>query len=243
MGQPISGFEDKVDIGATLVEPKDHGEYMSDQIAALEGLFGGVDDAWQWLFGWSLWEWLFVRISGNWGELRSLSEGWAALAEASDGVSTNLSGFTGELRESWQGRAAEAFAGYMGEWNGSLAAEKAMCEDMSSAIGDIADHAEAALNQMLSGIELIVDIVFFALKAASLAKALKRANDALGKAHKLKEVVEQLLTVVDSFVYFCESFRDCLEEANDNNPSMPNGEVGVPDEPGATEDPAPPVGD
>lgn len=227
----MTGFQDTVDVPALLVEPKDHGEEMTAKVDQIGGLLGPVDDVWQWFFGWSLLESLFVPLSGNWGQLRSFSEGWTALGDAAEGVSTNLTGFTTELNQSWRGEAADSFTAYMGQWTGSLANEKDMCDRMSSYIGDLADNAEASFDIILSTINLCIDIVLFALKIANLAKALKKAGEALLKAKRAMKVVKELLSMIETVIAYIEAIANGIKEGNDNQ-YPPSGHVTTPDAPG-----------
>ncbi|MBN6033640.1 WXG100 family type VII secretion target [Amycolatopsis sp. 195334CR] len=227
----MTGFQDTVDVPALLVEPQDHGEEMTAKVDQIGGLLGPIDDVWQWFFGWSLLESLFVPLSGNWGQLRSYSEGWAALGDAAEGVSTNLSGITTELRESWQGEAADVFTDYMGQWHNSLASEKDMCGNMSSYIGDLADNAEAVFDIILSTINLCIDILLMALKIANLLKALKKAGEALLKAKHAMKVLKELESMIETVIAYIEAIANGIDEANDNQ-SAPSGHVATPAAPG-----------
>lgn len=232
MSQPI-GFDDKVDIGETLVAPKDHSDQLSDQIALVEGWLGTIEDGWQWMFGWSILEYIFVPIAGNWGVLLTYAEGWETLGEAADGVRTNVAHFTDELRQTWRGRAADAFGGYMAQWDGSLAAERSMCDEMHSAVKDLSDNSEALINFIVDSVNLIVDVVLIALKCVSLAKAIKKGMTAYKRARKTRKIIEDIIAAIDTVVVYFESLAIAIEEANDNQ-TMPNGEVGVPDAPGTS---------
>ncbi|MGC7096848.1 WXG100 family type VII secretion target [Amycolatopsis lurida] len=229
----MSGFADQVDIAATLVEPKDHGEEINAKVEEIGGLLGTIEDVWQWFFGWSLLEYLFVPLSGDWGQLRSLSEGWEALGNAADGVSVNLAGITAELGQNWQGEASDSFAAYMAKWNESLANEKTMCEEMSSYIGDLSDNAEASFDIIVSTVNLVLDIVFLALKIANLAKALKKAGEALLKAKKAKKVIDELKSMIETVIAYIEAITNGAKESNDNQ-SVPSGYVATPDAIGIT---------
>lgn len=229
----MTAFEDTVAIESVLVTPTDYGDEMTKQIDELGGKLGLIDDAWQFFFHYSLLERVFTPISGDWGELKSMAEGWDNLAKAASGVGQNLAGFSSAVGQSWNGEAYDAFDNYIGKWETALSNEQQMSAEMAAFVRDIADNAKAAFEMIITTLNLVIDIILTAMRVASIPgygqiKAIKKAREAAKAVAKIFSLIKGLFDLIDSFIEYAKAFKKCIEEGNDNHPA-PSGVVAVPE--------------
>ncbi|OKI36895.1 hypothetical protein A6A25_20590 [Saccharothrix sp. CB00851] len=234
MPQPawIGGYEDQVAVDGVLIAPRSHDDRMNRQIEQIGGTLGTIDDIWRWCFGESLLDQVFTPISGDWGRLRSIADGWDNLGTAAKGVEDNLTAFKVRLGQTWQGPAAARFDSYLNQWRNALSNERVMTADLAAFVRDIAENAEAAFVMIATTLNLVVDIVLTARKISAVPgynqlKAITKLKEAASAAEKIFEVLKALFDLVESFTAYVDALVKAIDEGNDNAPA-PSGAVAVP---------------
>lgn len=220
-------FVDTVDVRAILVPPPSYAGDMDRKISEVRSHAGTIEDIWQFFFGESLIEMLVTPISGNWGEMRSIADGWDNLAKASAGVQENLNNVNEALAATWEGDAWHASYRYMNEWYGALGTEREIATRIAEFMRDMAENAEAAFDMIISTLNLVIDIVLYATKIINAIKALKKAKEAAGLVKKIRKLIKELKKIFDNAVAYVDALAKCIEEGNDSV-YPPDGSVFTP---------------
>lgn len=228
----IGGYEDQIAVEGVLIAPNSHDDEMNRQIEQIGGKLGMIDDIWRFFFGESLLDKVFTPISGDWGQLRSIADGWDNLGTAAKGVEDNLTAFKVRLGQTWQGPAAARFDGYLDQWRNALSNERIMTADLAVFVRDIADNAKAVFGVIATTLNLVVDIVLTARKISVVPsynqlKAITKLKEAASAAKKIFDVLKELVSLVESFIAYVDALAKAIDEGNDNAPA-PSGAVAVP---------------
>lgn len=176
------------------------------------GLLNAIDDAVDFVTGWSPVTAITEPISGNWNALDAAGQALISAGDALDASLANLTDGIGRLDAKWDGGAAESFTSYLGRLVEGTDQEAAVHRLVGQVYRAVATRIEFVADFVVSKLKWAVDKIRDRLATAliplygqyKLVEAVLEVKDIFDQAKALVDSIDKLVTRVQSIIEFAK---------------------------------------
>lgn len=176
------------------------------------GALNAIDDAVDFVTGWSPVTAITEPISGNWNALDAAGQALISAGDALDSSLANLTDGLGRLDAQWDGGAAQSFTGYLGRLVEGTDQEAAVNRLVGQVYRAVATRIEQVADFVVSKLKQAIDLIGERLATAlipfygwyKLIEAVRTVKHIFDEAKALVDSIDKLVGRVQSIIEFAK---------------------------------------
>lgn len=177
------------------------------------GSINAIDDAVNWVTGWSPISALVEPMSGNWTRLERAGTVLGQAGDAAEKVSSNLTSGLSTLDPHWDGGAAQSFTDYLNRLSSAIGLEGPLNRIIGGVYQVVAEEIKKCAQWMCETLKKAVDKVAQAaaswwIPGAGWIKIIDAVKTGIEVFNAAKQMIEDLNTVIDQVNTVVEAAKD-----------------------------------
>lgn len=217
-------YQDVVEISSLLQPPVVEDSGIDDLVADQGLAVQGVDWLFEQITGESLTEMVIMPITGDWPRIAANADAWRNTANAVQAISDNLNANVEQLRQHWDGAAADAFANHIRiVWFGGLQAQAGVAALISEGFDVVASQSERLCGEVL---ELLNRVIEKLLEAAATAwipiYGWGRAVKLVWDAYRVYQTIRDLIDTIQGIIEAARALFDAVGQIRSALAAIPD---------------------